>query len=440
MRIRPGKSLVFAGIAMIFTGISCFFTGYALYLIPLIILVSFIAGTTDLVRIRKSIRDISVYRELPKLASRGDIFISGLMLDNGSDVTVSGRLRDVLPLEAEPDIVFADFTLSGGEKYTVRNKVRIGARGKYMFGPAWLRVYGPFSFFEGQLSTGSKGSIRIVPETLLSMEGFRKEISSDMILLEKYSNTRIRGEGTEFESISDYRQGDDIRRIDYRASARHRKLMVRRFQVEQHRDVILLLDCGRLMGGRVRDGTKLDGAVDSALMLSRIALENGDRCGIGIFDDKVLGFIPPKGGLTTYNQIVESIYDLGPSWNETDFSLMFSTLQVRQPKRSLIIVISDLNDHDTSLHFRSALASLGRRHCVIFAAIKTPLLSELVENPSSSMENIWEKAVVLRLMQEREKALHSLRMNGVIVLDADSRELSAPLVNKYLRVRARNIL
>jgi uncharacterized protein (DUF58 family) len=260
-----------------------------------------------------------------------------------------------------------------------------------------------------------------------------------MLLLDKLARTRLHGPGTEFESLAEFREGDDPRRIDWRATARHHRPIVRRFQIERHRDLMLLIDCGRLMGADVDNGTKLDAAVDAALLLARVALHGGDRCGVGLFDDQVLGYLPPVSGPEALHTLAEATYALQSRWRESDFSGMFATLQLRQPKRSLVVVLSDLVDGDTTRRYRTSLANLGRRHVVLFAALKTPLLQELERRPVESLLDGSRQVVAFRLLRERERALHSLGRSGVHVLDVEPRHLTAPLVNQFLELRQHHL-
>jgi uncharacterized protein (DUF58 family) len=175
-------------------------------------------------------------------------------------------------------------------------------------------------------------------------------------------------------------------------------------------------------------------------MLSRVALGEGDRCGLGIFDDQVLGYLPPISGPRAFQTLTESMYNVQSRWRESNFAAMFATLQMRQAKRSLVVILSDIVDEDTSERFRSALASLGRRHVVIFAALKTPLLWEILNAPIGALRDVSQKAVVMRLLRERERALHSVRRTGIHVLDVEPVQLTVPLVNQYIELRERNLL
>jgi uncharacterized protein (DUF58 family) len=291
-----------------------------------------------------------------------------------------------------------------------------------------------------QQAVGTPAAVRVYPESLLSQGELAKDSAAELKLLDQLRMSRNRGIGTEFESLEEFRFGDDPRRVDWRASARMRRPVVRRYQVERHRDLIVLLDTGRLMGADARQGSKLDCAVDATLRLMRLALRGGDRCGLGIFDDRVLGYLRPLAGHNALPMFLESLFKLQSRWRESDFSAMFATLQSRQTKRALVVVLSDVSDAETSGRYRASLFHLAQRHVVLFVAIQTPLLREVLHTPLKTMDDGFKKAVVFRILREREQAIHELRRGGIHVLDVEPSQITAPLINQFIELRAANVL
>jgi uncharacterized protein (DUF58 family) len=219
-----------------------------------------------------------------------------------------------------------------------------------------------------------------------------------------------------------------------------RQPIVRRFQVERQRDVVILIDSGRLMGSDAGQGSKLDCAVDAALNLARVALQSGDRCGVAAYDSEVRGFLPPAAGMRALNGIVESVYDLETRFQESDFTRIHAELQSRQSKRSLLVVLSDLSDAETSRLQCAALQQLSRRHLVLFAAIRTPFLNDVIHEPTLSIANGARKAVTFRLLRDRSRALYVLERAGVHVLDVEPNQITLPLINQFVDLRRRNLL
>jgi len=440
MNIRPGSGLMAVLIVCIGISLAAFVWSWAAWLIPVLIAAVLAEAGIEYRSLHKLIRTISVSRDMPQVSARGRAFTVRFTVTCENQSPIHGSIRDIIPTHGSLAYWYQAFTIDRNGTNEIAYEISIPRRGHYTFGPVWIRLKGRLHCIEMQKSFDCRSNIKIFPEGIASSEGIHKNISDEIRFMNESQRYLHHGEGTEFETLSPFQEGDDIRRIDWRSSAREDQLMVRRFQVERHRDIMILVDCGRLMGTILSQGSKLDHAVDSALMLSRIALENGDRCGAGLFDDQVVRFIPPRGGLHSQQVIIEGLYDVQSRWRETNFGTMFSTLQVRQHKRALVVIISNIIDNDTSVRFRAAMASLARRHIVVFVALRTPLLNELVYHKTDNMHDAAAKAVSFRLMREREKALYALKRGGVNVIDIEPNMLTVPLINKYIEIRRKNIL
>lgn len=438
MILRPGRNLVgLAVAAVILSAVAFYLPGAAWLLLPLVI-AAICCGVYDARWLRLHRAELVVVREVPQIAGRGVPFEVSLRCTNRGLAVLRGSIREIAPSEAIPRWWRTEFPREGiTGTVEFRELFSIATRGSYEFGPAWVRVSGPCAMLEGLWEAAGKSRVKVFPEGLAAKDDLSQHLAAEIQILDRRSRAKRRSAGTEFESIQEFRGGDDPRRIDWRATARTRRLVVRRFQVEQHQDVLILLDCGRLMGADGGRGTKLDCAVDAALLLARVALGNGDRCGAALFDNKVTGYLSPRASMASFPSVVETLYDAQSRWQETDFALMFAHLQSRRQKRAVIIVLSDVSDEETSRRARVALASLAARHVVIFAALQTPLLLAQTRAPIDNRLDAARHVVAYRLLRERERTLHALRRANVQVLDVLPGELTIPLINRYLDLRAR---
>ena len=398
------------------------------------------AAVVDFRSLRPRVEGLRVSRRLPVNAARGLPLISELTLHNEGKFPVEATLRDVVPPAALEGPEFTPLRLGAGEREQTTARLTIPIRGRHRFGPAWVRVAGPLGLLEMQRKFDSTGVVKVLPETYASRETLSQDQRARLLQLDKLTKARSHGAGSEFESLAEYRPGDDPRRIDWRTTARIRRPVIRRYQVERHRDVMIAIDCGRLMGASVGNGTKLDCAVDSALMLARVALQTGDRCGIAVFDDAVRGYLAPVAGASSIGPLAEQVYALESKMRESDFGAMFADLQLRQPRRSLIVIISDLVDVETSERMRSSLARLAQRHVVLLAALQTPLLTRSIEGDVATMLDAARKGVAFRLLRQRQRALHSIGRAGVHVLDVKPGDLTIPLINQFIDLRSQDLL
>jgi uncharacterized protein (DUF58 family) len=442
VRIRPGRNLVrMAAVLLALAPATFVWPGApALPVAGFAVLVAVVVAALDYRALRAAFRGVKIERTMPAAVGREVPFPVELRVDSVAASPLAAELRDVVPAAAQPALRVHAFRLPAGGSLTLAAMFRIPVRGSFEFGPAWLRLAGPFDVLEAQQAFSCPGVVKVLPEGFSSAEGLRHDERAELMMLDKMSRVRQTGVGTEFEMLSEYRPGDDPRRIDWKTTARFGRPVIRRFQVERHRDVMIVIDCGRLMGADAGRGSKLDCAVDSSLMLGRTALESGDRCGLALFGDRVLGYIPPVSGPRGLRALVDSVYDVQPRWAESDFGLMFATLQSRQSKRSLVVILSDIVDVETSARFRTSLATLSRRHVVLFVGLQTPLLRQIVAEPVSTLLDGSRKAVTFRILRERDEALRSLKSSGVQVLDVEPARLTVPLLNRFIELRQQNVL
>lgn len=440
MTIRPGKNLVRAAAALAVASIAAFFWWPVVLVLAAAIIAILAATEVDRRRVKESLGRVTITRSLPVMIGRAAEFTSRIHLASANPRPLTLEVRDHYPLAADPRLVIHHVTVAAKSAAHCTTTIRIPQRGRHAFGPVWLRAAGPFQLVEVQQSLDCRGLINVLPETFASRDQLQKDMGTELRLLDKLQRARQFGTGTEFESLYPFRLGDDPRRIDWRATARQRSPVVRRFQVERHRDVMIVVDSGRLMGADVGQGSKLDCAVDAGLNLARVVLASGDRCGIAAYDRDVRGFLPPIAGNAALRSLVECIYDLKTQWHESDFTPMLAELRARQAKRTFLIVISDLADAETSQRLCASLIQLQRQHLVLFAALKTPLLGRVVREAIHEPSDVARKAVAFRLLRDRRRALHALQHGGVHVLNVEPAQLSTPLVNQFIELRQRNLL
>jgi uncharacterized protein (DUF58 family) len=242
------------------------------------------------------------------------------------------------------------------------------------------------------------------------------------------------GLGTDFESIRDYLPDDDIRQVNWRASARVGRPMSNQYRVEQDRNVIVCVDAGRLMAAPVAENaTRLDVALDAAVAVALVADEVGDQCGAVAFADSVLRRVLPRrrGG----RAVVEALFDLEPTPVEADYEAAFR--RVGGGKRSLVVVFTDLLEETAARPLVEAVPVLARRHHVVVASVRDPDLDALVRTPPAQVADVLAAAVVIDALDARERVAAQLRRAGAEVLEAPASALAAACVAVYLRAKAR---
>ncbi len=244
------------------------------------------------------------------------------------------------------------------------------------------------------------------------------------------------GLGTEFESIRDYTTDDDIRQVNWRATARLGRPMSNQFRVEQDRDVICVVDCGRLMAAPIEDRTRLDAAVDAVAAVALVADEVGDRCGVVAFDSEIRRRLAPRrsGG----DGVVRAVFDLEPRGVDSDYELAFRT--VAGGKRAFVLVLTDLLEEVAARPLVEAVPYLARRHAVVVASVSDPDLGSSVATPPRSTRDVYAAAVALDVLDARALVAAQLRGVGADVVEAAPGSLGAACVAAYLKAKTRGQL
>ncbi len=441
MKIVPGKTLVLSLVFLALGTLVGYFVPLLYSIFAFLFLLLLIAAFFDFLRLRKLPPSLKIEREVPEKVGRGsDGEIIVTITRESSSPEIFGKFRDIVPDAAKPNYSTHEFHLNGSQAEVIRYKLNFPERGHYAIGGTFLRVRTSLSLMEIQWKVSQNNEVRVLPESLVVDDELKSNHLAEIMYLDKKRHSKLRGNGLEFESLKEYRQGDDISRIDWKTSARQRRHIIRQYQVEHHRDAMILIDCGRLMATDTGEGTKLDRAVDSALMLARVILGKGDRCGIALFSDQVKGFVPPLSGEATFQSIVENVYDLQPDGKETNFGEMFAHLQAKVRKRCLLIVLSDMSDIETSVQYRASLQRLSKRHIVLFAALQHPLLEKKLLSNVETMEDLGNAAFAGRLVRQRKDSIDILRSGGIYTIDVDPRKLTIPLINQFVAIRESNVL
>lgn len=435
----PSRRFLVVATAIVFMTFGLFVHpafGYAAAIAALALAAAAVYDVRDLRRARTG---ITVEVATPPTVTRGEPIHVEVTVSNATSRDFSCEARPVLPDATIPNYVEHAFTAPANGPARFEIPLQAPLRGHYTFGPVFLRIDGPLGLMRSQVRHDATAETKVYPDVRRVQQYLVTRRLQDTIA-PHLRTARIRGLGSEFESLREYEETDDIRRIDWKATAKHRMPIVRNYEIEPFRNAMIIVDAGRLMAGSTGDATKLDCAIDSALMVAGVVLDGGDRCGTLVFDDDVRAFLPPRGGLAQLKTIVNTIYALQPTYVESHFQRAFAHLQTRLTKRSLVLILSDVIDPHASASLLAGVMALSRRHLVMFAALRTPEMERVIETPSASPADPYRKAVAYRLFDERTRAIMGLQRSGVHVIDVRPDRLTVPLVNKYIELREMNLL
>ncbi|HZH99249.1 MAG TPA: DUF58 domain-containing protein, partial [Fimbriimonadaceae bacterium] len=384
-------------------------------------------------------RDLQLRRRSdPVLSVRVSNRIELRLLNDGPH-DLEGVLRDEPPTTYLADRKEFPLRLRAGEEQQVVYHVTPPERGSDYFRGTFLRLKCPFGLVEKQVRLSTEQPVRVYPNVLalrefdlLQQRGRLNQIGI------RFSRTR--GLGTEFESLRDYGEGDDFRKIDWKASARKNKLVVKQFEQERSQSVLICIDTGRRMFSEVNGVTKLDHALDSLLLLAHAAALAGDFIGLLVYSDVVKRYIPPRKGRAQVGAIIEATHDLTAEPVESDPLLAFSYLQSRYKKRSLLVSFTDVDDPEEAKRLTAAVGPVARRHLCLLARVGDPNLKELTEGSLDELDDLYLRAGALLFSEQRQAAAGVLESARIHSLEAEPQDLAGALVSFYFQVKERSLL
>jgi uncharacterized protein (DUF58 family) len=248
------------------------------------------------------------------------------------------------------------------------------------------------------------------------------------------------GEGRLFESLREFVPGDDPRHIDWKASARRGKMILRQFEAERRQQVLLVLDAGRLLTADIAGVARMDYVVQAALELAYAAAQHDDNIGIMVFADGVRAFVPPGRGRRGLKPVLDVLADVTPSLVEPDYPGAFRYLAARNRKRALTVVFTDVIDRFASEALVANLATLRPRHLPLAVTLRNPELDAVAGARPGVVRDAWRKAAAEDLLRARDEALSHMRRAGVLVLDVPPQRAAEAVVERYLELKRRGRL
>lgn len=310
-------------------------------------------------------------------------------------------------------------------------------RGEFTWGDLQLRQLGNWGLTWDSWKISSSQKVTVYPDLL----GLRS-LSIRLALLNTGSIKRSRriGLGTEFSELKEYNQSDDLRLIDWKATARRNRPYVRVLEPEREQTLIILLDRGRLMNAQVQGLKRFDWGLNATLSLALTGLNRGDQVGVGVFDRQIITWIPPRRGQTYFPQILERLTNIQPTLWEPDYGGAVSQSITQQTRRALVVLITDIVDEIASSELLGAMVHLTPRYLPFCVALRDPQVDLIAHTATNSVPASYSRAVALDLLSSRQLAFAKLKQQGVLVLDAPANQISDQLVDRYLHLKARNLL
>jgi uncharacterized protein (DUF58 family) len=319
------------------------------------------------------------------------------------------------------------------ERARLRTLLQPTRRGDRLADRVTVRTLGPLGVAGRQRSLVVPGRLRVLPPFTS-----RKHLPSRLARLREIdgrSSVNVRGQGTEFDSLRDYVAGDDVRSIDWRATARRRQVVVRTWRPERDRRVVLVLDTSRTAAGRVDDAPRLDAAMDAALLLAALASRAGDRVDLVAVDRRVRARVDGASAGTLLSSLVQAMAPLEAELVEADWSVAVAAVLARVSRRSLVVLLTPLEAAAVEEGLLPALPQLVRRHQVVVASVADPEVARMALARGDA-EQVYDAAAAERARLDRERVTRLLVRLGAEVVDAVPEQLPPQLADRYLALKA----
>jgi uncharacterized protein (DUF58 family) len=365
--------------------------------------------------------------------------------DNPIAMTIAnpGPATQVLIRDGYPQQHFAasaethSLDLAANVSQSISYTVQPTMRGEYNWGVLQVRQLSPMGLAWIEQSIPQAQTVQVYPDLLaLRSLTLKLALSSAGALRQK----RRLGIGTEFAELREYNAGDDLRLIDWKATARRDRPLVRVLEPEQEQTLIILLDRGRLMTAQVQGLNRFDWGLNATLALALAGLNRGDRVGVAVFDRTIHTWIPPQRGNAHLNHLIERLTPIQPELLEPDYLGAANVLVSQQSRRALVVVITDVVDQTASSELLQALGRMAPRYLPFCVTLRDPQIDRQAADFSLDVGENFERAVALDLLAQRRKAFALLQQRGVLVLDAPANQISEQLVDRYLQLKLKNRL
>ena len=398
---------------------------------------------------------VEVARVMNSKFSLGAENIVTLRVVNRSRYQLRLRLKDDFPPTFRFDRVIHDVYVAPGTSEGIIYRFTPSRRGIYHFADIHVQCWGILGLIIRQRRVKAAAEVKVYPN-LHAIRQYELLVRRGMLGQLGLKNSRQFGEGTEFERLRDYTPDDDIRRVDWKATSRHRKPIVREFETERSQEVVIMLDTGRLMASPIltepsepentpdaesnpgQEMIKLDYAINTTLMTSYVSTLKGDKVGLIAFSDTVHRYLDPKPGKKQFLAMLEATYALQAYPVEPDFETAFKYLASKQRKRALVILFTDILDKDAAEGLARYVTTLARHHLIACVTLTDSGIIALAAQKPTSSKIVYQRAIAERLLQEKQATLEILRSRGVITLDVPAHQLTMEVVNKYLELKAKS--
>ena len=378
---------------------------------------------------------IAIQRIAPDRISLGMPTRIILQIHNACKRKLTLRVTEDLPPSMETVPSESVLELAAGERRALQYHLVARKRGRYELSDIDVRVLPTLGLFYRQFRLRIPTEVHVFPN-LTNIKRYDLLVRRGLAHEQGLARLRQIGQGTQFESLRQYAEGDDMSRVDWKATAKRSRLIVKNYQPERQQSVLVAIDVGRATAGEFKGVSRLDYLVNAALMLGYVTLRQGDWFSLVAFSDRIDSYLPAVRGLKSIERVARALYKLEPRLVEANYAAACQFMSLKNRKRSLICLMTDVIDRQASSVVIGYMARFVRYHLPLAVTLTNPEIHAVAEQPLAECQDPYSKAVAIDVLIARQEALTAMRQQGVAVLDVSPEALTPELVNRYIMIKS----
>ncbi len=380
---------------------------------------------------------VDVERQNPKIIAHQQTAPITLTLFNRSEQIVNLQVHDGHPAHCVVDQQPVNTLLGPQSQATLHYTLRSGQRGVLDFEVVHCRIQTRVGWLRKPLQLTKPAKIKVYPNFKTNrLYGYL--LSSSSLHAVGIKRKTQQGEGSDFRQLREFRDGDALRQVDWKATSRARKLISREFQQERDQQIVFLLDCSQRMRHQGADASHMDNSLNAVMLLAQVALKQGDSTGLMTFGGEER-WVPPGKGAAASNQLIDGLFDLQATQAMPDYDAAVENLQRRLTRRALVIIVTQSRNEDGE-SATNAFRRLSKKHVVLIADLQESDLRQALSAETSKINDAVQWFSAQSYQQERQRRHSLARANGALLLDVAPEQLSAALVTEYLDIKNRAVL
>jgi len=399
----------------------------------------FLALFVDILLLFGQKQDIRAKRSTGEKLSNGDMNPIYLFIQNRYSFPITLKIIDEAPIQFQMRDIYFKVEIDKNREKTVHYFLRPVRRGEYEFGALNIYVSTFLSLASKRYRFAQKEVVPVYP-SFLQMRKYELLAISNRLSEEGVKKIRRIGHNREFEQVKEYVQGDDVRTINWKATARKNQLMVNHYQDEKSQQVYNIIDKGRVMKMPFEEMTLLDYAINASLVLSNIAMLKDDKAGLITFDHKIGAILPAQKGRSQMQNILETLYNIETNFTESYYAPLFISIKRKIKQRSLIVLYTNFETISGMERQLPFLKSIAKQHVLVVIFFENTELRELLETPAQNTEEIYLKTVAEKFAYEKRLIVKALRQAGIYAVLTKPQNLTVDTINQYLNLKARGVI